>query len=126
MEEIKCKTCGKLFQPQRKTAKYCSDTCRYHDFLTKKKRITIPRDLRYSILMRDNFRCQYCGATPQTKELRVDHIVSIKEGGAVTDPSNLITACDPCNAGKGEPFKIVVSGVGSAVAGWLVYETTGS
>ena len=27
---------------------------------------------------------------------------------------------------KGEPFKIVVSGVGSAVTGWLVYETTGS
>ena len=102
MEPKQCKTCGKEFQPQRKTAKYCSDTCRYHDFLTKKKRIMIPNDLRYSILLRDGFRCQYCGDTPDKKKLRVDHIVSVEDGGARTDPTNLITACDPCNAGKGK------------------------
>lgn len=97
-----CKTCGKDFNPIRSTAKYCSDICRQHDFLTKKKRITIPRDLRFSILKRDGFRCQYCGATPDQKELRVDHIVSIKDGGALTATKNLITTCNPCNSGKGE------------------------
>ena len=97
-----CKTCGKEYEAIRSTAKFCSDMCRQHDFLTKKKRITIPRDLRFSILMRDKYRCQYCGATPVEKELRIDHIVSIKDGGALTDPKNLITTCNPCNAGKGE------------------------
>lgn len=98
-----CKTCGTEFEAQRKTAKYCSDTCRYHDFLTRKKRITIPHDLRFSILMRDGFRCRYCGDHPKvSKVLRIDHVVSIKNGGALTDPENLVTACNSCNAGKGE------------------------
>lgn len=101
--EKTCPTCGKEFIAERKTAKFCSDTCRYHAFLAKKKRITIPRDLRFSILMRDGFRCRYCGHQPsEHKELRVDHAVSIKDGGALTDPENLVTACNDCNAGKGE------------------------
>ena len=99
---IKCKTCGKEFKPIRKTAKYCSDKCRYHSHLANKKRITIPRDLRWSILRRDKFRCRYCGATPDQKELAVDHIISVKDGGDLTNPKNLVTACRACNTGKGE------------------------
>lgn len=102
MTTKQCMTCKKEFTSQRKIAKYCSDRCRYHEFLTKKKRVNIPSDMRYSVLMRDGFRCQYCGDTPDKKRLRVDHIVSIADGGARTAMSNLITACDPCNAGKGE------------------------
>jgi len=98
-----CPTCGDEFEAQRKTAKFCSDTCRYHAFLSRKNRVTIPKDLRFSILHRDGFRCRYCGHTPSAqKELRVDHVVSVKDGGALTDPENLITACNDCNAGKGE------------------------
>lgn len=96
-----CLSCGKEFVYERSTAKYCSDTCRYHKHLANKKRITIPRDLRFSMLRRDGFRCRYCGATPEKRELRIDHIQSVHEGGALTDPDNLITSCDPCNAGKG-------------------------
>ena len=98
----KCPTCGKEFEAQRRTAKFCSDQCRYHSFLTKKKRITVPRDVRFSILHRDGFKCRYCGAQPAEKELRVDHVVSIKDGGALMDLENLVTACNDCNAGKGE------------------------
>ena len=98
----KCKTCGKEFTPIRKTATYCTDKCRYHAHLAKKKRITIPRDLRWSVLKRDGFMCRYCGAKPVERELRVDHITSVKDGGALTSMNNLVTACDPCNAGKGE------------------------
>ena len=99
---IKCKTCGKEFTPQRSTAKYCTDICRQHDFLTKKKRVAIPNDLRYSILMRDKFRCVYCGSTPENRQLHVDHVVSLEDGGPRTDPKNLVTACHACNSGKGK------------------------
>ena len=46
--------------------------------------------------------CRYCGAKPVERELRVDHIKSVKDGGDLTNTKNLVTACDPCNAGKGE------------------------
>lgn len=56
--------------------------------------------LRFRILQRDNFRCQYCGATPQDGvQLEVDHIVARSQGGS-DDPSNLKTSCWPCNQGK--------------------------
>jgi 5-methylcytosine-specific restriction endonuclease McrA len=100
MERV-CGTCGKTFLAQRRTAKFCSDECRYHNWLANKKRVTIPRDMRFSILRRDGFRCRYCGAQPPRKELRVDHVVSIADGGARTDFDNLVTACNDCNAGKG-------------------------
>lgn len=99
--ERTCNTCGSLYQAQRKTSRFCSDKCRYHKHIVEKKRIHIPRDLRFSILRRDGFRCRYCGAAPVEKELRVDHIVSIADGGPRTASSNLITACNDCNSGKG-------------------------
>jgi 5-methylcytosine-specific restriction endonuclease McrA len=46
--------------------------------------------------------CRYCGAKPVQRELRIDHIKSVKDGGDLTNPKNLITSCNPCNAGKGE------------------------
>jgi 5-methylcytosine-specific restriction endonuclease McrA len=91
-----------MYVPIRKTSKYCTDKCRYHAFLAKKNRITIPHDLRYSILRRDGFMCRYCGAKPVQKELRVDHVVSVKDGGDLTNPKNLVTSCHACNAGKGD------------------------
>lgn len=97
-----CETCGKEFEAQRRTAKFCNAQCRYHNHLVDKKRIHIPRDLRFSILRRDGFMCRYCGAKPVEKELRVDHIVSIEDGGARTASDNLITACNDCNSGKGK------------------------
>jgi len=102
LPDKKCKTCGEMFTPIRKTATFCSDKCRYHAHLAKKKRITIPRDLRWTILRRDGFMCRYCGAKPAERELRVDHIISVKDGGDLTNTKNLVTACDPCNSGKGE------------------------
>lgn len=73
------------------------------------KRITIPTTLRWTILSRDGFRCRYCGSspsrladgTPAHSELRVDHIVSVKDGGDLTNTKNLVTTCLTCNSGKG-------------------------
>jgi len=52
-----------------------------------------------SILQRDGFTCQYCGAKAPAVKLEVDHVVPVAEGGAHT-ADNLATACWPCNNGK--------------------------
>ena len=59
------------------------------------------RTLRFKILKRDNFRCQYCGRKAPKVELEVDHILPRSKGG-LTLPSNLITSCIDCNRGKGK------------------------
>ena len=55
--------------------------------------------LRFEILKRDNFRCQYCGAAAPHVQLQIEHILPIVAGGT-NDPDNLCAACQRCNAGK--------------------------
>lgn len=55
--------------------------------------------LRFDVLKRDRFTCQYCGARPPKIEIRVDHIDPVARGGS-NGIENLITACFECNAGK--------------------------
>jgi 5-methylcytosine-specific restriction endonuclease McrA len=57
----------------------------------------ISQKLRFFILKRDKFKCQYCGASAET----IDHMVSDYDGGK-TVPENLVAACWPCNVGKGK------------------------
>lgn len=60
----------------------------------------IPLRMRFTVLRRDGFRCQYCGGTPQDGyELQIDHKVPWNRGGK-TVLENLITACFLCNSGK--------------------------
>ena len=60
-----------------------------------------PKKLRFEVLERDSFTCQYCGASPADgTSLHVDHKISAAEGGQ-TFLENLITACAGCNLGKG-------------------------
>lgn len=66
----------------------------------KQKRIGIPKMLRFEVFKRDGFCCQYCGAHPPSVKLHVDHIVPVAFGGT-NDIDNLVTACEPCNLGKG-------------------------
>jgi hypothetical protein len=55
--------------------------------------------LRYEIIKRDNSTCRYCGAKAPEVKLTVDHVVP-KALGGTDEPSNLVAACQPCNAGK--------------------------
>jgi len=57
--------------------------------------------LRFEILKRDNFVCQYCGRNAPKVELQVDHIIPKGKEGKNTK-ENLITACAECNLGKGD------------------------
>lgn len=59
--------------------------------------------LRYKVLLRDNFKCCACGASPAkdpSVELHIDHIVPWSKGGE-TVIENLQTLCSKCNLGKG-------------------------
>lgn len=64
------------------------------------KRKNISKKTRFDVFKRDSFTCQYCGAHPPGTILHVDHINPVAEGGG-NDIDNLITACEPCNLGKG-------------------------
>jgi hypothetical protein len=67
----------------------------------EKTRNVVRLSLRFRVLKRDGFRCQYCGGTPQEGYiLHVDHIQPRSSGGK-TVLQNLITACYLCNEGKG-------------------------
>jgi 5-methylcytosine-specific restriction endonuclease McrA len=57
--------------------------------------------LRFRILVRDRFRCVYCGRKPPEVKLAVDHVKPRSQGGK-TEPSNLVSSCAPCNAGKSD------------------------
>jgi len=64
------------------------------------KRKQLSKKTRFDVFKRDGFVCQYCGAHPPGVILHVDHINPVAEGGG-NDIDNLITACEPCNLGKG-------------------------
>ena len=57
--------------------------------------------VRFRVLSRDNFTCQYCGSTAPNVQLHVDHIQALCHGGS-NKMDNLTTACADCNLGKGK------------------------
>jgi len=59
----------------------------------------ITRRLRYEILRRDSYTCRYCGAKAPDTTITIDHVIPVALGGQ-DEPSNLVTACTSCNAGK--------------------------
>jgi 5-methylcytosine-specific restriction endonuclease McrA len=64
------------------------------------KRKSMSKKLRFDVFKRDGFKCMYCGAHPPGVLLHVDHIKPVADGGK-NNIDNLITACEPCNLGKG-------------------------
>lgn len=55
---------------------------------------------RVNIYARDRFRCQYCRVKLPMSKLTYDHVVPRAQGGK-TVWENIVTACAPCNARKG-------------------------
>ena len=58
-----------------------------------------PRFCRRSILLRDRFRCQYCGKKFPSHELTFDHVIPRAAGGK-TSWENILSACVSCNTRK--------------------------
>lgn len=55
---------------------------------------------RRTVLSRDNYTCQYCGAQPGKAELTIDHVLPRSRGGG-DSWKNVVAACGPCNRRKG-------------------------
>ena len=61
-------------------------------------RRTVPFTRR-NLFRRDRFTCQYCGATPGSSELTIDHVLPKSRGGP-TNWDNCVLACVRCNHRK--------------------------
>lgn len=71
---------------------------------------------RFEIFKRDKFVCQYCGNSPPSIVLHVDHIVPISEGGT-NALENLLTSCVECNLGKSSvPLQSVTKPIKESIA----------
>lgn len=70
-------------------------------------RESLPPGLRFKILVRDSFRCVYCGKTKDESRIDVDHVIPVASGGT-NDPGNLVAACTACNIGKSKLHVIPV------------------
>ncbi len=68
---------------------------RYH----VKRPVPVLRLSKHSILARDNYTCQYCGATG--KDLTIDHVIPRRVGGTHSW-ENVVACCKRCNLRKGD------------------------
>lgn len=103
--KVDCKRCGKELQKTSPSQKYCGSKrdkvgCSW-EVRDEKFRKIIDRQirLRFKILSRDKFTCQYCGSSAPEVVLEVDHIIPKSKGGG-NEETNLVTACKKCNLGK--------------------------
>ena len=55
---------------------------------------------RAAVMLRDAYRCQYCGDTSGRSYMTVDHVIPRSRGGK-HEWENLVTACTRCNQRKG-------------------------
>lgn len=65
------------------------------------KRKAVSTRTRFEVFKRDAFACQYCGSTPPSVILHVDHVIAVAKGGE-NHIDNLVTACSRCNLGKSD------------------------
>lgn len=69
-------------------------------FVRVPRRFNLPVSRR-TVLSRDNYTCQYCGAQPGKDQLTIDHVLPRSRGGDHIW-ENVVTACGPCNRRKGD------------------------
>jgi hypothetical protein len=65
------------------------------------KRKSVSKRTRFEVFKRDGFTCRYCGRTPASSPLEIDHIVPVASGGD-NSMGNLLTSCWDCNHGKSD------------------------
>lgn len=64
---------------------------------SKKKAIKFSRENVYG---RDDGKCQYCGSKVLRAKITYDHVIPRAQGG-VTEWTNIVISCGPCNQKKG-------------------------
>jgi 5-methylcytosine-specific restriction endonuclease McrA len=89
----------KLSEDSEKIKKYRENITKRNIHNERDKISSFSLSLRFLVLKRDKFTCQYCGRKAPVVILQVDHIIPESKGGK-TIIENLITACEECNRGK--------------------------
>lgn len=81
--------------------------------------MSVTKRVRYEVLRRDEYTCRYCGEAAPDVKLTVDHVNPVSLGGS-DDPSNLVAACQDCNAGKSssQPDAPLVAAVSDGAIQW--------
>jgi hypothetical protein len=69
----------------------------------EKIRRTLSRAVRFAVLVRDDYTCQYCGRRAPEVVLHVDHRTPVSLGGR-DELDNLLAACAECNLGKSNRY----------------------
>ena len=71
--------------------------------------IKVPKKIQFNrdnVYLRDDYTCQYCGHKDITKsDLTLDHVIPKFHGGK-TKFTNIVTACQNCNAEKAHYMKM--------------------
>lgn len=65
------------------------------------KRTMNARCTRRNVLMRDRYKCQYCGVGCSVSTITIDHVMPRSRGGK-TVWDNVVAACHPCNRRKAD------------------------
>lgn len=73
---------------------------------TRYRRQGISRKAYFQVLERDDYTCQYCGASYPEERVGVDHVIPVIIGGT-NAPSNLVACCESCNRSKGDKIDAV-------------------
>ena len=110
-----CELCHKQYFPESPSQKYCGSKknkigCSW--IIINKRWRTSPKKnrkgrwkrrlkLRFLILKKFNFTCQYCGRKSPDVVLEIDHIYPKSRGG-FDSLANYTVACNECNIGKGD------------------------
>lgn len=74
--------------------------------IIKRRRRTITKELKYSLLERAGFKCQACGERPLKDNdviLQIDHIIPFSMGGGCSE-DNLQVLCRDCNLSKSNGY----------------------
>ena len=91
------RTVSKVAKGILKTHKFGKDMKYLVNDIKPTKRKQTPKSVREAVFKQDNYRCVKCGST---KNLEVDHKVSLANGGT-NEMANLQTLCQDCNRRKG-------------------------
>ena len=65
---------------------------------------SIPRNVQFRVLKRDNQICRECGNSVREEEIEFDHIIPWSKGGC-SDEHNVKLLCKKCNRVKGDRFE---------------------
>ena len=84
------------------------------------QRKAISKKMRFEVLKRDKFTCQYCGKQSPDIVLHLDHIKPVGKGGKNT-LLNLVTSCVDCNLGKGARELSDESEIEKSSKNWSVF-----